>query len=249
MNTLLETRWHKKPDDEYYTRYKDIQAELSKHNLENKLILANCDTKQSQFIQYFKDNNLNFLRSKQFETHKSIEKLKACDIVITNPPFSKLNKLLQLINHYKKDFLILGPPSLITKKVAYVMALDQRLFSSRNSVRHFDTPTGTKTITTHWFASWNIAPDNPPLKLTVPYSPDSLHREYDFFPNIINVDKTKNIPYDYDGIMGVPVSYLQKHCPSQFKLVHVEGWRKSPTDTEVDGKPRFQRLLIQRQKK
>lgn len=105
-----------------------------------------------------------------------------------------------------------------------------------------------------WLTNLN-KPDNPPLPLKITYNP-LIHLKADNY-DCINVDKLVDIPYDYYGVMAVPITYLKKHCQKQFKILGttskgIQGIKLLPPYKNckvlVNGKEKFQRIFIQRVK-
>jgi hypothetical protein len=125
-----------------------------------------------------------------------------------------------------------------------------------NCVRWFVRPSGelAEGSRCYWFTNLDHAKRHRPLILTEKYSPDK-YPTYDNY-NAINVDKTKDIPCDYYGIIGVPVTYLDKHCPEQFEIVGAtesEGkgfsaglWTGGVAQATVAGHKVYKRLFIKR---
>lgn len=161
------------------------------------------------------------------------------DIVCTNPPFSRFREFISLLIDFKKDFLIIGNMnSILTKDIfKYIVSGDvfwgvsihsgDRLFKVpsdypiestgyeiRNNVKYI------KVKGVRWFT--NIRPDNmeilKPLELTCSIK-DRKYETFDFIEDVICIDKTSDIPYDYDGLMGVPLTFFDKFNPEQFEII------------------------------
>ena len=204
-----------------------------------------------------------------FESEECIELLKACDIVVTNPPFERLVDFLLLLDEYKKQYIILGNMNNVFTCKAFPLVKEGRLFfgkSIRSGGTKFYVPEtyplgasqcgfdkeGRRFISVpsvRWLENIKYFPADKPLELTCKYSPEA-YPDYDTY-DAINVDKTKDIPVDYKGIMGVPITYFDKHDPARFEIKGMlSGARKSDkyylAKPIVNGKYKFKRLAIQR---
>ena len=172
-----------------------------------------------------------------FRNAESIELLKRADIVVTNPPFSLFREYVaQLVQHGKK-FLIVGGKNAITYKEIFPLIKGNRMwlgygFNNGNayfepndnehyaSKSYFDKTTGlVKFRNVGWFTNLDHAKRHEELILYKRYSPE----EYPVYDNYdaINVNKVAEIPMDWDGVMGVPVTFLDKYNPDQFEIVGI----------------------------
>lgn len=171
-----------------------------------------------------------------FRSYECVDFLKECDIVCTNPPFSLArNFFRQLIKHNKK-FLFIGPEVLLTFDYLTEFIMSGDLHVGYNVLKEFDRPDGsTKAVNCQWYTNLNRKFPNF-LDLKHPYSEDKHIRYGD--EDAIEVKKTSEIPNDYDGIMGVPISFMKKYNPKQFKVV---GISQQP---RYKGTTKFCRILI-----
>lgn len=172
-----------------------------------------------------------------FRSDECIKLLKKADIVVTNPPFSLFREYVsQLIEHDKK-FLIIGNMNAITYKEIFPLIQDNKVWygaSIKSGDREFGIPEhypltaaatrvdkdGNKYIRVkgvRWFTNLDYEQRHTDLKLHKRYSPDEYDTYFNF--NAINVNKTMDIPIDYHGVMGVPITFLDKHNPDQFEIV------------------------------
>lgn len=98
------------PNDEFYTRKEDIEADLPEWNLSNKIVYCCADSDESEFVKYFqqpgKCKKLIYT-SDDFRTHEDL--FQECDVVVTNPPFSKKGDLAKILEKYKKDWILILP--------------------------------------------------------------------------------------------------------------------------------------------
>lgn len=276
-------------NDEFYTRYQDIEKEVLQYDLRGKKILCNCnDGLDSEFTNFFMANfetlglaevvclaynkngqALKYTKwrdtapmvelldgSGAFESREGREALAACDIVITNPPFSQFREFVSLILSYKKDFLIIGSKNVIACKEFFPLLMSGKVHIGNYNVSTFKQSDGTekKFGNVGWFTTLPVVKTAQPIPLTAIYDPAN-YPTYDNF-RAIEVSRTANIPKDYDGVMGVPISFLDKFCPTQFKIVgwsrhNDEGmdggyWTGGCSDATIDGKRVYRRILIQK---
>jgi len=204
-----------------------------------------------------------------FRSEECIEFLKKADIVVTNPPFSLFREYIAQLMEYGKKFIVLGNMNAITCKdiFPYIKA-DKLWFGSSISSgdRKFEVPAdypleaagcgidenGVRYIRVkgvRWFTNLDHEKRNKPLDLYKHYSNEYKH--YDNY-DAIEVGKTCEIPMDYDGVMGVPITFLDKYCPEQFEIVgldrYVEGNKYPNKRMFIDGKEQYARILIRHRK-
>lgn len=163
--------------------------------------------------------------------------LKEADIVVTNPPFSLFREYLSLLELHKKDFIILGNMNATTYKEVFPLFRDNKVWygeSIRSGDRKFYVPdsyplnaagcgiddNGRRFIRVkgvRWFTNLDTSRRHEPITLSRNYSAE----EYPHYENYdaIDVGRTQNIPVDYDGFMGVPITFLDKYSPDQFEIV------------------------------
>lgn len=174
-----------------------------------------------------------------FRSAACIELLKEADIVVTNPPFSLFREYVAQLMEYGKKFLIIGPRNAITYKEIFPLIKDNRLWlgygfsksdayfripfekSSEYAPGVYNPETGLVHFRNcHWFTNLEHQKRHEMLDLRGNYYKD--HEDefpaYDNY-NAINVDRVNDIPSDYDGAMGVPITFLDKYCPEQFEIV------------------------------
>ena len=197
-----------------------------------------------------------------FRSEECIEFLKEADIVVTNPPFSLFREYVAQLMQYGKKFIILGNMNAITYKEIFPYIKNNELWwgcSLHGTKCHFIVPNSYegnnvfeengvrygKVNNAIWFTNISHTKRNTPLDLYKKYSADE-YPKYDNY-DAIEVSKVSEIPMDYDGVMGVPITFLDKYCPTQFEIIK---FRKGNDDKDlsVNGKCPYFRILIRRKK-
>lgn len=198
-----------------------------------------------------------------FRSEESIELLKEADIVVTNPPFSLFREYVAQLMEYDKKFLIIGNMNAITYKEIFPLIKNNQVWLGTGMGRWisgFIVPDkyelygtearinekGERIISTNnciWLTNLDHKKRHDTIDLIEKYTPEK-YPTYDNY-DAINVDKTLNIPCDYYGVMGVPISFLDKYCPDQFEIIK---FRKGDDDKDlsVNGKCPYFRILIRR---
>ena len=208
-----------------------------------------------------------------FRSGEMIELLKMADIVCTNPPFSLFREYVIQLMEYEKKFLIIGNPNAITCKDIFPLVKENRMWlgaSTFNNGMYFYVTDDFEYSDTYkfkrelegkkvnrvpsvcWYTNLDHSKRNTPLELNKRYNADEYPR-YDNF-DAINVNNVSDIPMDYNGIIGVPITFLNKYCPSQFEIVGItckfgvpNGWdSKTNMSASVNGKNLYKRLLIKK---
>lgn len=187
-----------------------------------------------------------------FRSEECIELLKECDVVVTNPPFSLFREYVAQLMEYGKKFLIIGSMNAITYKEIFPYIKNNELWLGMNWVKDFVQPNGEvkKFGNICWYTNIGHARRNTELDLYKKYSADE-YPKYDNY-DTINVDKTTDIPMDYEGVMGVPITFLDKYCPSQFEIVGLDRYVEDNPHYghrfHINGKETYARILIRRKK-
>lgn len=172
-----------------------------------------------------------------FRTEECKALLEEADIVVTNPPFSLFREYINLLESYEKDFIILGNMNATTTKEIFPLFRDNKVWygeSIRSGDRKFFVPNSYPLNATscgidnngrrfirvkgvRWFTNLKTSRSHAPIELNLLYNED----EYPFYENYdaIEVARTKSIPIDYEGIMGVPITFLDKYSPDQFEII------------------------------
>ena len=189
-----------------------------------------------------------------FRSEECIELLKECDVVVTNPPFSLFREYVAQLIKYGKKFLIIGNKNAITYKEIFPYIKDNELWLGITNPDEYRLPNGEITQSVKGLCRWftNIPHNrrNTEFDLFKKYSADE-YPKYDNY-DAINVDKTADIPMDYDGVMAVPITFLDKYCPTQFEILGIANnvrWIGDfPCLTIIKGEKVYNRILIRRKK-
>lgn len=154
-----------------------------------------------------------------FRSPECIEILKEADIVVTNPPFSLFREYLAQLVEYKKKFLIIGNSNAVTYKDVFKLIKDNKVWLGMNRPKEFLQPNGEikKFGNITWFTNLKHKKRQEKLILYKEYN-EQDYPKYDNY-DAIEVSKVKDIPKDYDGVMGVPISFLDKYNPDQFEII------------------------------
>ena len=255
-------------------------CKLKNNNISNKsaYVMIVSSLEGSSFEQISDNDILEFLNTKgtvkelvgdgDFRSEECINFLKESDIVVTNPPFSKFTELFSLINKYNKQYLLISNQNAITYKEIFPYIKNGTAWIGyRFGDMAFKVPSNTLPRKTRfwidesgqkwrslgnamWLTNLDTERKHQELKLSSIYSPEK-YPKYDNF-DAINVSKVSDIPLDYSGIMGVPLTYLKYHNEEQFEIV---GEANHGSDNEFDlfkpkinGKEIFKRILIKNKK-
>ena len=187
-----------------------------------------------------------------FRSEECIELLKECDVVVTNPPFSLFREYVAQLIKYGKKFLIIGNKNAITYKEIFPYIKNNELWLGMNWVKDFVQPNGEvkKFGNICWYTNIGHARRNTPLDLYKKYSADE-YPKYDNY-DAIEVSKVSEIPTNYEGVMGVPITFLDKYCPTQFEIVGLDRYVEDNPHYghrfHINGKETYARILIRRKK-
>jgi len=219
-----------------------------------------------------------------FRSQECIELLKQSDIVVTNPPFSLFREYVAQLMEYDKKFIIIGNMNAITYKEVFKLIKENKLWmgcSIHSGDREFQVPesyplqasgfrvdeSGNKYIRVkgvRWFTNIDYAQRHENLILYKKYynsdddknNPNHTNPEFPKYDNCdaINVDKTADILCDYDGVMGVPITFLDKYNPEQFEIVGITNhrdmagieYRNNNCFAEINGNRKYVRVFTRR---
>lgn len=154
-----------------------------------------------------------------FSDEEGIAELQDCDVVVTNPPFSLFRDFVALLEKYNKKYIVVGNDNARTYKEIFRLIKENKMWLGINHLGTFRQPDGSiKNFgNISWFTNVEHGKRNEVLELTKTYS-NEYYPKYDNY-DAIEVSKTVDIPMDYEGVMGVPISFLDKYNPNQFEIV------------------------------
>ncbi|MBQ9564851.1 MAG: hypothetical protein IJU98_04615 [Synergistaceae bacterium] len=204
-----------------------------------------------------------------FRSEECVALLKEADIVVTNPPFSLFREYVAQLVEYEKKFIIIGNINCVTYKEFFPLIQDDKVWigvSIHSGDRKFHVPDsyplnaagcgidpdGRRFIRVkgvRWFTNIDIEQRHEDLILYRHYTPE-VYPKYDNY-DAIEVSKTTDIPCDYDGVMGVPITFLDKYNPEQFEIIGLDRYTV-PQEflvggrVAINGKSKYARLLIRR---
>lgn len=215
-----------------------------------------------------------------FRSEECIEFLKEADIVVTNPPFSLFREYVAQLMQYGKKFLIIGNLNAVTYKEIFPLIKENKMWMGatcfNGGATYFIAPSelydaekmsNPKNVYfengkfmwrvngVRWFTNLEHNKRNKELILYKHYNPTEYPKYQNY--NAIEVGKVAEIPMDYEGVMGVPISFLDKYCPNQFRIlgitenadylkeIYIKGFAKYDRPS-INGKIMYRRILIQK---
>ena len=215
------------------TCYKSQERDLfSQHDCERAIYLVYDGDRNGNRVPDPEEIGIHELQGDgDFRSPECIELLKQADIVVTNPPFSLFREFVALLMKYEKKFLILGNKNAVTYKEVFPLIQRNQIWTGFRSFsggmwfrsdyegKTEKTVNGEKLINVPsvWFTNLDHRRRHEPLILYRNYTPEDYPSYANF--DAIEVAKTDEIPCDYDGLMGVPKSFLDKYNPDQFEIV------------------------------
>ena len=249
------------------TCYKNQECDLFSQNKSERAIwLEYTGDKNGNRVPDAEEIGINHLKGDgDFRSEECIELLKQADIVVTNPPFSLFREYVAQLVKYDKKFLIIGNQNAITYKDFFPLIKENKIWmgpSIHSGDREFGVPKdyplraagcrideqGRKFIRVkgvRWFTNLDHTKRHEPLILYRNFTPEDYPR-YDNY-DAINVDKTSDIPMDYDGVMGVPITFLDKYCPEQFEIIGNEDSLQIPKGRGyIKGRRLYGRIFIRK---
>lgn len=205
-----------------------------------------------------------------FRSEECIELLKEADVVVTNPPFSLFREYVAQLIEYKKKFVIIGNKNAVTYKETFKWIKENKLWVGNTPMgidMLFDVSKdyASELVATKkegsaykiingvvkaraqavWFTNLSVEKRQKELTLFKKYTPKE-YPKYDNY-NAINVERTVEIPMGYKGVMGVPITFLDKHNPEQFEILGIANsarWIGYECLTKIKGKNIYNRILI-----
>ena len=180
-----------------------------------------------------------------FRSDECIEFLKEADIVCTNPPFSLFREYVAQLMEYRKKFLIIGNDNAIAYKEFFVFIKANKVWTGYSKVKEFKQPDGTikKFGNVGWYTNLDTTKRHEKLTLYKKFNPSEYPKYVNY--DAISVSKVTEIPTDYEGEMGVPITFLDKYNPSQFEIIGSSLFLGkpmkdfAPKGSFVQGGPRF----------
>ena len=191
-----------------------------------------------------------------FRSPESVAILREADVVVTNPPFSLFREYVNQLMKYEKSFVIVGPMNAITYRDVFSYIKANRLWLGYTQPKDFLLADGSikKFGNVLWFTNLDIKKRHEEMLLWNSYY-ENLERypRYDNY-EAIEVSRVSHIPYDYEGIMGVPITFLLHHNAEQFEIIGVSNHSeemagaklliKGMTMPVLNGKRKYVRLFI-----
>jgi hypothetical protein len=246
---------------------------------QNPVLFSQHDSEKAIYLEYNGDKNgdrvpnpeeigiINLAGDGDFRSPECVELLKQADIVVTNPPFSLFREYVGQLVKYDKKFIIVGNQNAVTYKEIFKLIKDNEMwlgYGFNGGAAHFINKhyVDYATAGNHkdgmirvsgvvWFTNLETKKRHEDLALYKKYN-ESEYPKYDNF-DAINVDKTKDIPMDYEGNIGVPITFLDKYNPDQFEILGnlgsyaPDGYSLSSA-IFINGKKTFKRILIKHKK-
>ena len=248
------------------TCYKNQQANLfSKNDSERAIYLEYDGDKNNNRVPDPNEIGIHHLKKDgDFRSGECIEILKQSDVVVTNPPFSLFREYAAQLMQYKKKFLIIGNQNAVAYKEIFPLIQDNKIWMGYYSgdmefqvpgdyepkqTRYWEDEHGQKWRslgTACWFTNLDIKKRHEDLILYKKYN-KTEYPKYDNY-DAINVKKTREIPIDYDGAMGVPITFVGKYNPDQFEIIGLDRYVKDNPNYgnrfTINGRQTFARILI-----
>jgi len=228
-------------------------------------------------LKHDKNTSTPLKSNGDFRSEECIKLLKEADIVVTNPPFSLFREYVAQLMENKKKFLILGDQNAITYKETFGYIKDDKLWVGYDNggTKWFQVPmdydistesrkkivNGVKYFSMGrilWFTNLDTTKRHEELTLYKKYSPKE-YSKFDYY-NAINVNRYIDIPMDYNGAMGVPITFIDKYNPAQFEIISSNDIRLNDNvpykehglikdkDGAINGKPTYVRIVIKNKK-
>ncbi|MDD3191105.1 MAG: adenine-specific methyltransferase EcoRI family protein [Candidatus Pacebacteria bacterium] len=219
------------------TCYKNQEINLfSQNNSEKAIYLEYVGDKNKNRVPDLSEIGIKHLKSDgDFRSKECVELLKEADIVVTNPPFSLFREYVAQLIESDKKFIIIGHQNAITYKEIFKLIKENKIwlgYGFKGGAAHFinshyedyasagDHKEGMIRVSgVNWFTNLEINKRHEDLILYKKYyGNENEYPKYENY-NAININKTKDIPMDYEGAMGVPITFMDKYNPDQFKII------------------------------
>jgi hypothetical protein len=207
-----------------------------------------------------------------FRSKECVNLLDEADVVVTNPPFSLFREYIQLLENHNKKYLIIGNTNAITYRETFKLIKDDKIrtgYTNFNVGMFFEVPSDwekfhhidengkkmARVSTSCWFTNLDVTKHKDFLTLYKKYDKKEYPKYLNF--DAIEVSKVSDIPMDFEGIMGVPITFVDKYNPDQFEIIDInphfftitEKGLPKPTQLKIEGqKDPYARILIKNKK-
>lgn len=277
-------------NEEYYQvslfEQESPKYDEKKTKTHGKMFVLDRDKNKSGRIDIY-DLDFEYLEGDGDFRSEEVKKLRdEADIIITNPPFSLFREFIAWIMEAEKDFLIIGSMNAITYKEIFPLLKENKMWLGngfRNGNAYFRVPSDGKEYAEgvyneeknlvkfrncHWYTNLDHGRRHRPLQLmtmkdNIMYNKKLKGQEYQKYENydVLEVPYIDAIPSDYDGVMGVPITFFDKHNPEQFEIIGMaedngrgysgeeSKWDGLNPHCVIDGKNKFKRIFIRKNKK
>ena len=240
--------------------YKIEITEVADENMDGRIDLADVE-----YLLKNRKNALTLLKGDgDFRSEECIKLLKQADVVVTNPPFSLFREYMAQLMEYEKSFIIVGNQNAITYREIFPLIRDNKIWLGYNNGHFwFKVPDTYEEKETDfkidengqkwrrmgnicWFTNLDIEKRHEDMTLFRTYSSE-IYPKYDGY-DAIEVSRTSDIPYDYFGYMGVPITFMQYYNPNQFSIIGLDDHRVEWVGhgPKLNGKTLYRRVIIQR---
>jgi hypothetical protein len=245
-------------NDQKYTAFKDY-FKINYKTLQLRELICTSFEKDGhgELYRYDGENEHIFQMTGNggFNTPEGIELIKEADIIVTNPPFSLFREFVATLEQYGKKYLVIGNMNAITYKEIFPLIKENKMWLGFNASGHnltfITNENEQKDVTSVWFTNLDHNKRHEPLDLYKHYTPEE-YPKYDNY-DAINVDKVCDIPIGYNGVMGVPITFLKKYCPEQFEIIGIDRYVENNPNYghrfTINDKEKYARILIKQKTK
>ena len=247
----------------FYLNFKEVGLK--------KLIATHYDPKKPTYKMEYDGTNCvktDLKENGDFRSPECIALLKESDIVVTNPPFSLFREYVAQLMEYKKKFLIIGNQNALTYKEIFPLIKENKIWlgcSIHSGDREFRVPDHyvihsaskrvdangvqyVRVVGVRWFTNLDYKERHEELILYKKYN-ENDYPKYENY-DAINVNKTKDTPVDYFGLMGVPITFMDKYNPEQFDILRCSAYGDEKNygvgSLYVKGEKCYARIIIKR---
>ena len=237
------------------TCYKNKNIDLfSQNDSERAILLEYNGDKNGNHVPDLEEIGIKHLKGDgDFRSQESIELLKQADIVVTNPPFSLFRDYVSQLIEYDKKFIIIGHQNAIKYNSIFKFIKNNQIwlgYGFKGGAAHFinkhyedyatagDHKEGMIRVSgVVWFTNLDITRRHEDLILYKKYNSEE-YPKYDNY-DAINVNKTNDIPIDYENDMGVPITFMNKYNPDQFEILGIFDDKREKSDAFIQGIPTY----------